>query len=161
MIIVVEGCDNTGKSTLIQSLAERIKAPLARSYGKPKDSGDIETWHWWARACPQSPIILDRHPVISDLVYGPLLRGGTHSSIEWAREFRGDMFLIYCRPPFHKVAESIDERDQMEGVRERLANIYQSYEGLMEILDPDAIYDYTAKPGIENLAQMIFLRRSR
>lgn len=153
-LIIVEGMDNTGKSTLIQTLAEEFRLPTARTYKKPDSSKEIHIWDAWCNSCPR-PLILDRHPAISDLVYGPLLRGITYSGLGLAQNVREGNYLIYCRPSIDVINSSMGERDQLEGVPENAHKLLHAYDYLMEELHPDVIYDYTQTEEIDILKQVL------
>jgi hypothetical protein len=141
-MIIVEGMDNTGKSTLIQSLSSQLKLPMARTYRMPQSEEDITRWHNWANACPY-PIILDRHPAISDLVYGPVVRNtAPHSSLRSASACRNGHYLIYCRPHWDTIARSYDEREQLDGTHGKLPQLLKAYDNLMDELDPNFIYNW-------------------
>jgi hypothetical protein len=100
-MIIVEGMDNTGKTTLIETLAKHFNLPTVKSY-RPFTREDIYALHSWISAAPQT-VITDRHPSISDLVYGPTIRGSTPSSLKVAKSCRMNNYLIFCRPPTDNV----------------------------------------------------------
>jgi len=153
-MIIVEGCDNTGKSTLILSLATDLRMATARSNGRPRSKLAILHYHGWCEDCPQD-ILLDRHPALSDLVYGSLLRNFTHSDLGLAHRVIEDHFLIYCRPPTSKVIANILDREQMEGVTANAIKLLQGYDDLMSLLQPDFTYDYTQPKAYEELKNAI------
>ena len=141
-MIIIEGPDNSGKSTLIQSLSHQLKLPSAKTYRMPQTEEDIQRWHNWANAAPY-PLILDRHPAISDCVYSPLVRNTPGaSSLRLANACRNEHYLIYCRPHWDTIAASYNEREQLEGTHEKLPDLIRSYDKLMEELDPNFIYNW-------------------
>lgn len=140
-MIIVEGMDNTGKTTLIEQLSKALRIPTARTGTYPREIRDISHWSNWAAACPW-PLILDRHPAISDLVYGPIIRKGTCSTPEMAQAARRNNFLIYCCPPISEVISTFHVREQMKGTHENLRALYQEYDSLMAELSPDFYYNY-------------------
>ena len=140
-MIIVEGMDNTGKSTLIEALGKEFKIPTARGNMAGAKMDQMVRWINWAGACPK-PLILDRHPAISDLVYGNILKGSSESSVEFAQKSREGNFLIYCCPPLESIEKSFSERPQMKGTHENLLALYIAYESLMEKLSPDFYYDW-------------------
>ena len=140
-MIICEGFDNTGKSWLCGAISKEFRLPLVKSY-RPKAEYDIHQFNHWVNASPRAAV-LDRHPAIADLIYGPILRGETPSSSELAQAARRNNYLVFCCPPIHSVIRSFGDRDQLEGVEENLQKLYQAYESLMESLEPDFIYDYT------------------
>lgn len=141
-LIIVEGLDNSGKSTLVQSLAEALRLPMARIYRIPKSEDDILHWHHWANAAPY-PLILDRHPSMSDYVYGPIVRNtNSHSSLPLASQCRHGHYLIYCRPHWDTIERSYNEREQLEGTHDKLHALLSAYDRLMDELDPNFIYNW-------------------
>ena len=140
-LIIIEGCDATGKTSLIKELASELNLPVIKSY-KPPSEGDIKRFTYWASASPVTPI-LDRAPFISDLVYGPIIRGKTPCTLELTQELRTTAYLVHCSPPLSAIIRNLHNEKQMEGVDENLRGIYDAYESLMQILDADFIYDYT------------------
>lgn len=159
-LIIVEGMDNTGKSTLIQTLAEEFKLPTARTYKKPDGSKEIHTWDAWCNSCPH-PLILDRHPAISDLIYGPILRGITYSGRGLAQDVREGNFLIYCRPSIHAIKQTMNDRDQLAGVPENTQKLVDAYDELLGDLNPNTIYDWQQPTALKRVIHelTIFLGR--
>lgn len=141
-MIIIEGMDNAGKTTLLQSLSEHFKLPNARTGTYPRSVSDILQWHNWASAGPKT-LILDRHPSISDLVYGPIIRGSTVATIQMARAAHQNNFLVFCCPPFPIIKATYEDREQMKGTHENLEKIYDAYMDLMLELEPDYVYDYS------------------
>lgn len=160
-LIIIEGCDGTGKTTLIQSLAAELNLPIVKSY-KPRSLVDIDQFDNWANACPRPPIC-DRHAAISDLVYGPIIRGSTPSTLEHAQAKINNNFLVYCAPPFTAVQNNIHVEPQMNGVKDQLRKIYTAYENLMYDLEPHFQYDYTVPGAHKALVTQLmhFLERNR
>lgn len=144
-LIIVEGLDNSGKSTLIESLSKDLRLPAARSNMIGPTTEQIEAYDNWLRAAPAQAAVTDRHPAISDLVYGPIIRGGTESSLDLALAYRNrpQTVLIYCCPPFHRIQDTFSEREQMKGTHESLPLLYNAYELVMNQLNP-LHYDWTA-----------------
>ncbi len=141
-LIIVEGPDNSGKSTLIQALAAQLRLPMARTYRMPQTEEDIQHWHNWANAAPY-PLILDRHSAISDLIYSPLVRNTSGaSSLRLASACRNGHYLIYCRPHWDTIAATYNEREQLGGTHEKLTDLIRAYDNLMDELDPNFIYNW-------------------
>lgn len=141
-MIIIEGMDNTGKTTLIQQLQKEFKLPTARTGTYPRSLEDIIQWHNWANACPKQPIV-DRHPAISDLVYGPIIRDHTYSTQDEAFSARRHHFLVFCCPPLLTIRSTYADREQMAGTHDNLDRLYYAYQDLMMNLEPDFIYDFT------------------
>lgn len=135
MIIITEGPDSSGKTTLIQALSEELKLARVGTY----DRTQPQHYQHWVEACPHN-IITDRWPAISDLVYGPILGRGTWSSMKQADT---PHFLIYCRPQDSEIMNTIHNKPQLEGVIDNAKSILRAYDDLMAQLNPSFIYDYT------------------
>ena len=153
-MIILEGCDASGKTTLLNHLAERFKLAIVRSRGKPQTDIDIVRYNAWASSCPQ-PLILDRHPAISDLVYGPIIRGHSPAKPQYAQFVANTNFLVFCQPPLEVVKANIHNEVQMEGVAEKLDRLYLGYVALMETLSPRFIYDYTNRNHLSQLEEQV------
>lgn len=160
-MIIVCGHDNTGKTTLIETLAKEFSLISVKNSHMPTSAEDIRNAHNWAKAAPH-PTIMDRHSAISDLVYGQALRNHSHSTLELALHVRKDNYLVFCCPSYETIAVTYNERPQLEGTHEKLRLIYDSYVSLMNRLEPDFIYDYKNPRALRALMHHIapFIRRS-
>jgi hypothetical protein len=141
--VVVEGPDGGGKTTLIRQLVERTGLAMAErasdsAQGPIDDIGryiDNDLLHH-----DREPLIYDRYPLISELVYGPTIRGYMRFNpeeildVKWLID-RLDLFhhsfpvLIYCLPPWHCVSENVQssKNEQMWGVKLNIRRIYEMY----------------------------------
>lgn len=159
-MIIVEGPDGSGKDTLIDELIHQlgvdvVKGPRAvkSSISGPVDNlGDwvLKDYREWGmtEACR----IYNRHPLISEKVYGPVLRGGIERGLSDASEallqaFAGSTLVIMCRPPLEVVRECVNADRDMRGVVDNIDEIYSRYQA-MEKLWPGWMvkYDWT-NPG--------------
>lgn len=151
-MIIIEGCDNTGKTTLGHRLVDDVRGVYVTN--KQPRLEEL-MFPYMAEMCLLSmkvPLILDRWPAISEPIYGPILRGGSaldedavviaNRILTWVNPL-----VIYCRPPLAKVLGSIEERDQLPGVVANVEKIYHRYDEVMEEFSQDyqpvLIYDYT------------------
>lgn len=73
MIIVIEGVDNTGKSTLAAHLAATLKLPVVSSEGREKYPGEINMRVERYLGNYPDNVIFDRHPVISQSIYNAVV----------------------------------------------------------------------------------------
>lgn len=150
-MIVVEGPDGAGKTTLIEAARQlRNYFVMVRSSRNPPDKKTMIQFQFWLTSLPKDiTLVCDRIIAISDRVYGPILRnqdlfdglpldfGLTHVTT-----------LIYCRPPTSVLLKNAVEGVHLEGVRERQEHIVQAYDALMnrlsEKLNARVIeYDFT------------------
>ena len=143
-IIIVEGPDGAGKTTLIQNLRKSTKRhflTLSRN-GPPRKPEDLLATIPWIASCPKEvDLVCDRHPLISEPIYGPHVRG-EESMI--ALVYPPDKAIeilyhtvdkvIYCRPPLSTIIEEVNIEDQMPGVNERIAKIVDLYDEAMDTL---------------------------
>lgn len=133
-MIVVEGMDNTGKTTLVNKLAEEFDLKVVKSPG-PVDQGLENSLKWMQETLENKDlqVIYDRYPLISERIYGPIIRKKDILAPYWDKLVRKfllrEPLLIYCRPPIKDIL-NFGEREQMEGVIERaeeLAELYDEY----------------------------------
>jgi len=165
-VIIVEGPDGAGKTTLIKSLLERWPFLELAPRVVSKDAEamvDLPAWiadsleHWG-----EKPMLFDRHRLISETIYGPILRGSAEQGFDdpiqmllWMGDFyRCQPIIIYCLPPLQVVRENIWDDPDNVVVQGKIDAIYQAYCARAAI-DEEAtqarvfIYDYT-KDGRED-----------
>lgn len=156
MFCVVEGPDNSGKSTLASFLARELKTHLVHSGGPGKDKIEFMARVNRLTDYP-SPVIFDRFPVISEHVYAPVIRntdtfdGTVH--MHRLRLMARNPIIIYCRPPMpilmdlkdHPVKSEHEDADHVARVVRNGLALVQRYDEVMTTDYPDALhYDYTA-----------------
>jgi hypothetical protein len=169
-MIIVEGPDGAGKTTLIRKLSGDLKLPVhqrsANSDGSPTSSQGTtrgERLAWWAfhdvRTMSDQPMsIYDRHCLISEYIYGPVVRGHLaadfqnsiiHLTIRLLAKYS---LVVFCRPPDDEIGKNLwggeDGGDgqsfQMEGVRGRWKEVVASYDAMRMFWPGDCMtYDYT------------------
>lgn len=144
MLIIVEGMDNSGKTTLVQRLSEDIKLLVMNNKRKPRDEKEmadylslVNTIHW------HFPTILDRLCTISEPIYGVLRKTGPVITPEQADNHLVYLkamkpLIIYCRPD-DKTILDFGDRPQMDGVIDNAQALLQSYDRVMDKL---AIHGY-------------------
>jgi hypothetical protein len=94
-VIVVEGMDNSGKSTLGLALAEHLGWPIQESEGPPKSDEEINERVDRYMALP--PTVFVRHPVTSNAIYGQVREEG--DPITPGRQmlfYKRKPILVYC-----------------------------------------------------------------
>lgn len=148
MAIVLEGMDNSGKSTLAKSMGLGIRHPGPR----PVTLDDILRCLSEQIANASQIVVMDRVTNISHAAYAESMPPELAMLLEYHRKV---MFstpycvLIYCRPPiqvikdFSKhVLKSYDDVDKINHIVNRAEVIVENYDRIMEGL-PHAKYDYT------------------
>src|SRR5690606_16829433 len=89
----------------------------------------------------QRPVVIyDRFPLISEAVYGSILRGKNHFGDEWTALINLllalDPIVIYCRPGIKYIMQNIDETadGQMKGVVSKARELINAYDELISWL---------------------------
>lgn len=145
-MIIVEGMDNSGKSTLAARLAYDLQGCVIANKRKPTEFNHFLQQIAIATASDaMMPTVLDRISLISEPVYGRL-RGQRFNINElvpmW---YMMNATIIHCRPPFERILH-FDEREQMPGVIENARELYEAYDNVMKGVahyQRVVTYDYT------------------
>lgn len=154
MLVIIEGADGSGKTTL----ANRIRGQLGqyamflRTSGPPSIVEIANVCHWVDSHPHTLPLIMDRYPLLSEYVYGPILRGKCKHAMTiemMARALRNAM-VIHCRPNYSALAANVQKEVQLEGVLVNHRHIVKKYDELMGNLEKGGVhvkrYDYTGPP---------------
>jgi hypothetical protein len=151
-MIILDGMDNTGKTTLANKLCEALNVPYLHSPSEYRY--DRKKMMDWAliEIGSQRSAIYDRFSPITDQVYAPILRGTNPYGDTSRGRFIVDVLkasphlIIYCRPGTKKILGFEDGRDQMEGVKNNSARLLDRYDNLMTAMKDDGwkiqYYDY-------------------
>lgn len=137
-MIIVEGPDGSGKSTLVDILARKLRLPVA---GKVVGSDtqplvNIRDWTEDNVARGFQPVIFDRHRLISEPIYGPAMRKRQDpefydltwlSNMMWMF-YQAKPIIIYCLPDILTVRENVLREDtDNSAVRDHIVAIYAGY----------------------------------
>lgn len=167
-MIIVEGPDGGGKTSLITMLAERLDFEVMPRPCTSDEGVDPETLCEWVDKDLSLPVhhqgVYDRHPLISEPIYGPVVRGHMADGwnhLSWLSSRLNILrtrnpFYIFCLPPLGAVLYNIAEEHGYEtkhlrGVHTHARAIYDMYcmRAAQEISQPFArvwIWDYTEQP---------------
>jgi hypothetical protein len=141
-MIIVEGPDGAGKTNLIARMTNELGIPVHERHAGSRDGPIENLWDWTSRDLASwegsDVMIYDRHPLISEYIYGPAIRGRlawgfTHPSAHgMRRRMEQQCLLILALPDFHTVERNVQatEEDQLEGVSTKIEFIYWSYAAL-------------------------------
>lgn len=151
-IVVVEGSDGAGKTTLIERAREGQRERYFLTVRASRYPPDVKTafqYLNWVKHQRDLDLVLDRIHFISDRVYGPILRNADifkDLPIDFGLQDVGA--IVYCRPPLELIAENVRKNLQLTGVPENIERIVNAYDTLMEIVKGRGKkvikYDYTA-----------------
>ena len=128
-MVIIEGIDNSGKSTLVTFLAERIPVQVQRGEG-PERKGENINDRIRRYLNYKGSFIFDRHPVISQPIYSCINANATEVSDKNTQTFYNRRpLLIYCDPGQRK----LDQHQIREGIDlpEFLAGLDLNYEVML------------------------------
>lgn len=141
-MIIVEGMDNTGKTTLVEKLQQEFPVLTYRpSIGNRHDLVSIaeqaadEAWR-----TDFGLVLADRSRIISEYVYNPVLKKRPIAyTFSTYMELLGGLagghhLIIHCFRNVSRIIDTFDERDQLEGVRQHLSTLSSRYEQVMHMM---------------------------
>lgn len=138
-IIVVEGPDGAGKTTLIKKLLERFDKYTVAPRVVNKDTEamvDLKEWVELDNMASSKNTLYDRHRLISEPIYGPIMRPQTpepgFDNIEWFYEELAQFYakkpvIIYCLPALSVVQANVRHDPDNTAVAERITSVWQGY----------------------------------
>lgn len=139
-MLIVEGPDGSGKSTLVKRLCHDLDLPLAEKVVSSDTKPKVDLAEWTEDNIDRGFqfTVFDRHRLISEPIYGPILRDKQDPSfmdLGWLdnkvwRFYACKPILIYCLPPLDIVVRNISNPDtDNSAVSERrvIEALYASY----------------------------------
>lgn len=169
MLVILEGADGSGKTTLANRIRKEIDQYLLllRSNGPPS-IGQLADYIGWVDSLPHKLVLItDRNPILSEAVYGPIIRGKCLHALtveQMARMFRNAL-IVHCRPNYSALAAGAAKEVQMEGVVANLRHIIKAYDELMGNLEEGGVeikrYDFTGPPALIMEAVKAFIRKNQ
>jgi len=135
-MLIADGFDNTGKTTLVKRLAEEFGLTYLHSPSEYKNRFDLMVNWAITELGSKKRAIYDRFSPITDQVYGPVLRGGTpylndkRAMIVVELLKNTPHLIIYTRPSRQRIFQ-FGEREQMNGVIEQAEKLLSRYDQLM------------------------------
>lgn len=95
MNIVLEGPDNTGKSTLARALSHSIGWPVSSSLGREKYPGELD--ERVKKYLEMDRTIFDRHTVVSNYIYSHVTKRNPVNSSLTVDFYKSRPVFVYCR----------------------------------------------------------------
>lgn len=134
MLTILEGPDGSGKTTLAEYLTEHTERPILHSPGLRHGRDEMIAWVLKRLSSPdRDDYILDRFPLISELVYGPIIRSGAELNFGhalYSAWYQTPTTVIYCRPPYD-VIEQEAKKKETEALMKKLPQIVRGYDHIM------------------------------
>lgn len=130
MNVVIEGLDNSGKSTLARVLSSQLNRQVFSSEGPEKEPGELEKRV--QRYSEQTYAIFDRHPCVSDPIYS-MARGKpcVLSQNIVAQFYDTKPLFIYCDPGAKGLGGHIrkehDSDEHMQAVESHYQSLLHQY----------------------------------
>jgi len=165
MTVIVEGPDNSGKSTLTEELANALGTTVIHSGGPVLDQHEADIREKVLYERP-SNTLYDRIPLISEMIYGPIIRGVHFYTADSFKRFCLEKrpVVIYCRPPDKYLLDwsthregKFDTKHHTKSIKSNEGEIVEAYDQLFfeELVSLDRnpiIYNWThTPPGYKNL----------
>lgn len=168
-MIVLEGPDGAGKTTLLEELKSKfgLEQALRASSSLGGPVSDLRRWVTrdlidWSNLGVR---VYDRHPLVSDLVYGPILRHTVQEGfmdygwlMDASLRFRRQALVIFCLPPLPTVLANIDAdpQGQMAGVTETIRGLYWGYHVMAATWNGTSrLYDYTRPDSLSSVLEAV------
>ena len=131
MNIILEGIDNSGKTTLAQIIAKEIGYPIRSSEGPPKHAGEMEKRI--ERYLQMDNTIFDRHPAISNPLYDEAFQRtpDRFDGVLIDRLYASRPLIIYC-DPCDRQLRGYQSNPRTESA-EHLANLDRNYDKLLSL----------------------------
>lgn len=142
MLIVLEGPDASGKSTLLEYFRKRKYTTVTRR--RPDSFAELYRHTAFLQAAPY-PTVCDRAPPVSDAIYGYVFNRPVRYTFDqaaaWCDQYVG--LFVYCRPPLETIRARLYEQPQLAGVIEKIDELTQIYDRFTARLGRVHLYDYT------------------
>lgn len=167
-MIIVEGPDGAGKSTLIRQLSAEFDLEIApRVVSKDtKDLTDLQQWVNRNLAEGFQFKLFDRHRLISEFCYGPTLRPKQRPGFTeylWVYHSLRRLYMevqpviIYCLPPLDRIKLNLENDADNEVVHDYIEQIYAAYleRSVMDhLVMPNnvVVWDYTQDDILERVS---------
>ncbi len=149
-VIILEGPDGSGKTTLALKIAEEYEGAYIKSPAG-KGPGWSPSYDYWASSFAvetDNPLfVLDRTPEISELIYGSILRGGsrlTHPAQSIYTLAHKKIMVIFCTPPYFLEGEHLDPSGNRIDQKRHLAikGGYKVVKEMVKAVTKVGIWDY-------------------
>jgi hypothetical protein len=168
-MIVIEGPDGGGKSTLVQQISQQFGRPISHRV-VDKDTNalvDLKAWTEKNLSFTNDLYVYDRHRLISEPIYGPIIREKPEPGFDdpqwlatmmWQFYMKKRPLIIYCLPSLETVIENVNRGDDNKVVASKIQSIYTLYI-VRYALDirtgRTLLYDYTQTTALRNALHFV------
>jgi hypothetical protein len=155
-MIVVEGPDGAGKTTLVNRLHNDLDLPVNPKVVDSSMKAQVDLRDWINQDLSKGfrPLIFDRYPLISEAIYGPMTRHESRpgfDDFEWLRDKQTHLrivhpIIIWCLPPIETVVSNVEFGDQPSKVVRNIRRVYWLYHFAAASWPKQhwAVWDYTS-----------------
>lgn len=136
-MLIVEGPDGGGKTTLIRQMQERYGFEVApRVVSKDTEAmGDLKKWVEDNVEKGFQDLIFDRHRLISEPIYAPIMGRSAvpgFDNVIWLWHmldlfWRAKPIVVYCLPPKSEVIGNVINDPDNQAVADKIGSIYNAY----------------------------------
>lgn len=153
-LVIVEGPDGAGKSTLIQNLMALGGFISIHTGGPPRDKQDLEDKLDKIKlaldVAGNHILILDRHPAVSDPIYSKVTGSRSFATPGWLGKqvWSLDPVFVYCRGSADSMRENISKSPKAHKSPEHLLKVIQNHGEIVKLYDaffalaPNIRYDW-------------------
>lgn len=165
-MVIVEGPDGSGKSTLVSELVNALDLEVQPRACTSDNGVEVTTLRDWVDTDMSRPVLTDmlydRHPLISEPIYGPIIRGRMADGFDDPYWLMKNLILldekeprfIFCLPPWSEVESNVEHNhrpttDHLKGVLLKSRALYDQYVNRAAICATSSgkgstvIWDYT------------------
>jgi len=143
-MIVIEGFDMSGKTTLAGRIADRLRWPVLHTGGPTTDEADVVSCLIRSRRRMEQKCVQDRITHISESVYSMTeFPAKAARALDAIREIPPTVMMIYCKPPpeflmraLHEehVAKAHDTCDILDRIKRDTAQMIAFYDTVMAMV---------------------------
>lgn len=162
-MIIVEGPDGAGKTTLVKELSAHFNIPIEPRVVSKDAEAMVDLKMWTERNVHRGfqYSIFDRHRLISEPIYGAVLRRRFEPGFDdpqWLYLMYYQLYMlcrpviIYCLPPYKTVRANILHDEDNKVVRNSIRRIYALYVAKAAhdaVTNGALIYNFEDSPSIE------------
>lgn len=146
-MIVIEGMDGSGKTTLAKRLSKDLNIPRTYSVSPPENHKEFLNRCMKSAILFNKPIIQDRIPFISEIIYAQIENRDPYLSEKTALNILrlNSPLLIYCQSTYiHHVIKNYDIKKRLELIKQNWLKLQSDYDTFMAKLQTIQ-YNWAAK----------------